>query len=238
MTWLARALSVMIVVMLALMAQMRATASFDPPPEVPRGLGSPILGIELARDVGEVRGLLRDPIGWHNRAVFRDQIRQDWAFIPAYATFFAGMGVLLAFRPRLGWRVAAVIVAGLAVGATYCDVRENLGILAVLDAPLGQLREAATGEARWFSRLKWASCFLILVPIAAVFTVRRRGGLVPTLVCWATAGLFLAAAVIGLVGVSGRDSWIKSATALMASAIALGGLVMALVPETLRPSSQ
>ena len=105
---------------------MRATQRFCPDPRTPEDMSEPILAIELARTAGEVRGVLGDPDGRHNREVMRVQIFEDGLFIACYALCFALLGVVtFRSRGRGAWLAGAVAVLA-ALGAGASDVVEDL----------------------------------------------------------------------------------------------------------------
>src|SRR5947209_6068077 len=125
-------ISVLIVTLIGIVFWMRWTQSFDPPSPAPGNeVSSPVLALELVKSADEVRSVLRDPLGWINRSVLREQIREDWFFIPTYATCFVLMGVLLGRCRWRGARLLAAATALLAVVAAVFDVLENLGTLRV-----------------------------------------------------------------------------------------------------------
>src|SRR5262249_48634674 len=110
MTWLARICGLLIAVLVGIGLWMSVTQDFDPPPSLQPGLRSPILGVELVKSAEEFRRLIREPLGGHNRVVYRGQIREDWYFIPSYTALFVGLVTLLAFRPAIGWRALTLVV--------------------------------------------------------------------------------------------------------------------------------
>jgi hypothetical protein len=80
---LARLCALLILAFLGIAGFMMLTQDFEFPPRPPRGIGAPILGIELAQSPSEARAVFRDPVGHVNRGVFRLQVYADWFFICA-----------------------------------------------------------------------------------------------------------------------------------------------------------
>jgi hypothetical protein len=200
--FLARTCALLIVVQTVILGWMSRTQTFEPPPNIPGGLGSPILGIELAKTAEEVRGLFRDPFGCHNRAVFRDQIHEDWVFIPVYTSFFIATGLLLAFRPSLGWRAVAVLIAGLATTGAHFDYREDDGILRLISEPSSSLTDAMAIATRSASLIKWSLLFLATGLLALVFFGPKPGSRLPRFLANAAGALLVLSAVAGLVGIA------------------------------------
>ncbi len=138
-------------------AWILTTHSFAPPPELPLDLQwthSPVVAIELVRSADEIRSILRDPTGEHNRAVQRQVIWEDWFCITNYWLIFLGMGAIMAGCPWPGARWLAVAVALAATSAALCDVLENRGILRVLDNEPDHLNDAMAQTTRGASLAK------------------------------------------------------------------------------------
>ena len=243
MRWLAPVCAVLIVVLAGILGWMTATRKFEPEPIVPRGLGSAIVGIELAVSAAEVHSLFRDPFGCHNRDIFRGQIYEDWYFIGTYWLLLCGLGGLLGFRPSIGWRMLAGVVVLLATGAAIFDVFENRGILAMIDLAPQDLKDVAALETREFSLVKWLCFFASLVPISLVFLVHKPVGLefdgresVGRFArgCLRMAGVFLLmASVVGLAGVIYCNQAISWAVLVLALGLAPATFVLAITPEIL-----
>jgi hypothetical protein len=176
MKWLAMTCALLIVASAGIVGWMAATRKFEPEPIDPRGLGSAILGIELAQSAAEVHALFRDPFGCHNRDIFRGQIYEDWYFIGTYWLLLSGLGGLLAFRPSIGWRVLAGVVVLLVTAAAIFDVFENQGILAMTDLIPQELNDAAAWKTREASLRKWGFSFVALGLISVVFLGRKPVG--------------------------------------------------------------
>ena len=237
MTWLARLCALLILAMAALAVWMTLTQTFDPQPTPPSGITLPILGIELARTADEVRALFRDPMGCHNRDVFRGQIRLDWYFIAAYWALLCGLGGIAAFRPKIHWKLLAVAVFLLATAAAVFDSFENTGIVGLIDAKPEELVDInmapkwtlAAQEVRRVSLIKWGCFFGAMIPIAMIFLFGGKG---KSRMRDFAGLLFLAAGGMGIVGVFDH-AWIAWASAVTFAAFLFALVVTAFVPDTL-----
>src|SRR4051812_23663961 len=126
---IARLAGLLILASAGIVLLMDATQDFDPPPGSVRGLVAPILAMELAGSADEARTVLRDPMGWRNRRVMREQIALDWPFIGAYWALFLALAWLLSRRPR-PWATGIAMVVALAASlGALADVFEDRGIL-------------------------------------------------------------------------------------------------------------
>ena len=212
----------LILAWIGILAWMQRTQSFDPPPRLPQHLNwthSPVLAIELVRSADEVRSILRDPKGDHNREVMRQQIREDWYCIATYWLYFLGMGAILARCTWPGARWLAVAVALTATSAALCDVFENLGILRVLDTEPGNLNDTMARTIRGASLAKWGLFAVVSGLLSPLFLAYRGRPILPrilsTLAGWAMA----TAALLGFVGLVWNPAILWS--------MAVGGLGLA-----------
>jgi hypothetical protein len=133
---------------------------------LPGGLKSPTMALELLRTADELDRIAppNDAAGQvvdrqpDDRERLRRAVQVDFAFIVAYAAFFAVTGLLmLAVWPRVP---AGALLVLLGIAAALFDVQENREMLDVL----------AGGAAvpRWASLWKWRFLFaasLVAVPI-------------------------------------------------------------------------
>lgn len=147
--------------------QGRGNASL-PNPNLPN---KPILQIELARNESDIVQVLKP-----NEDVDLDRNLRDarignnldtFLFIPAYAGFLIGVGLLLAGCDE-PWRTFLLAVALLAVPlAAICDWLENRGISRALDhfaqAPAHGPRPGDAARISTPSRIKWTLLALILL---------------------------------------------------------------------------
>jgi len=232
MKWLALTCALLIIALVGIAGWMTATQKFDPEPIVPRGLGSAILGVELASSAAEAHGLFRDPFGCHNRDVFRGQIYEDWYFIGTYWSLLAGLGGLLAFRPSIGWRLLAAVVVLLATGAAIFDVFENQGILAMIDLIPQDLNDVAAVKTREASLVKWGFFFAALGPISLVFPGCKSVGRDARVLAALAGVCLLVASVVGLAGLAYNPAISWAVTALSLGLIP-AFLVLAIKPEIL-----
>ncbi len=200
MTALLRLAGILILCLAGIWARMYATQSFDPPPLVPGSLHSPIVAMELVRSPAEVRSLLRDPMGQHNRDVMRKQIRLDWLFIGTYWLLFSLLGLVLLNCRWPGARLLGVVVVLGAFAAAQWDIFEDLGILLVLDTPVGDLNETMPANIRTASLVKWGLLSLVEAGLAFLFLAYGRKEWFPRLLTTAAGLSFAAASILGLGG--------------------------------------
>lgn len=157
-----------------------------------RGMRSPVLALELARSVGEVRQIVGDLPSENREAMARKQYF-DFVFMAAYTAVFLCVSGLLA---AAGWTWLAAGSGILALATPILDVVENLAILRLLDTPLTLTTPAMVDAVREPSELKWLCAFAAMAAQSLFFL--RGGGRATKL-----AGvLFLAAAALGLAGLA------------------------------------
>jgi carboxypeptidase PM20D1 len=196
-----KGLAYLILVLTATFLVMGATASFDPPPDEPQGLGSPVLEMEMVRSADEIHAVLRDPVGWHNREVMRLQICEDWPFIVLYWLFFLGLGVILFRCNWTGARVLGVLLVFSATAAAGGDVLEDLGILRALDADVASLDDSMAYAIRTPSLAKWGLLAGVYLAAAPLFLSYRRGPIGAGFLSTLGGVLLLLAAAFGFAGV-------------------------------------
>lgn len=211
--------AILILAGIGINAWILKTQAFDPPPRLPphlRWTHSPALAIELVRSADEVRSILRDPTGDHNRAVQRQVIREDWYTIATYWLSFLGMGAILAGWRWPGARWLAVVVALAATAAALCDVLENRRILRVLNTEPDQLNDAMARAIRGASLAKWG-LFAVVDGLLSPLFLAYRGGPILARILSTLAGWALAtAALLGFVGLVWNPALLWS--------LAVGGL--------------
>ena len=157
-----------------------------------RGMRSPVLALELARSVGEVRQIVGDVPSENREAMARKQYL-DFVFMAAYTAVFLCVSALLA---AAGWSWLAAGSGILALATPILDVVENLAILRLMDTPLALTTPAMVDSVREPSELKWLCAFAAMAAQSLFFL--RSGGRATKL-----AGvLFLASAVLGLAGLA------------------------------------
>lgn len=195
---------------------------------LPEGVQSATMALELIRTPELV-----DQIVWpesrtvaSERAQMARAIRIDFGFIPAYALFFALVGLFAIVTLPASTRWVGVIAIGGAMVAALFDIRENLAMLDLLNSRAGPL-------PRPLSLVKWTALFvtlgcdsIVLVDLGAR-PLRRWIGILSSV--FAVAG-----AVEGLWGVAyGNDKVIEAAMGRLASAFPLA-IVFFATRETLR----
>src|ERR1017187_345545 len=116
---------------LAIIAILMGRPSFSSASRPVRGITSPVLAMEVARNVTEVDAILSDAPS-ADREAMRIKQYADFGFIGGYAALYVVMSLLLM---REG-RVLAISAAILGVLAAIFDVMENLGILRIIDTDL------------------------------------------------------------------------------------------------------
>ena len=157
-----------------------------------RGMRSPVLALELAHSVGEVREIVGDVPSENREAMARKQYF-DFVFMAAYTAVFLCVSALLAAG---GWIWLAAGSGILALATPVLDVVENLAILRLMDTPLALTTPAMVDAVREPSELKWLCAFLAMAA-QSLFLLRSAGRVTKL------AGiLFLAAAVLGLAGLA------------------------------------
>lgn len=170
----------------------------------PRGLPGPVLAIEMAKTMEEVRAIAGAP-GGPDSTQMESQVRMDFLFIPAYTAEFLLCALLLSrrttFRGRsfrgaariMGWTAAALSV----LGAVF-DLRENAGILRALRV-MGGADDALARAISNAATIKWACLFAAMGLLSFVFIGRHDRGR-EKLVFALPGVFFLLAAVAGLFG--------------------------------------
>jgi hypothetical protein len=234
MTMVLRVVGILILCLAGIGAQMQRDNKFDPPPSLPGSFRSPILVMELVRTAENVRSVLRDPMGQHNRDLVRRQIELDWAFIPAYWICFTGLGLIALACPWPGARVIGALVIFTAEAAALCDVFENQGILLILDTPPAHLNDSMATAIRHPSLAKWGFLAVVEAGLATLFLAYGRREFLPKVLTKIAGWAFGIAAVLGLFGVAiptvadflGRD-WDPAAIEWSSVSMAVGLLAAA-----------
>jgi hypothetical protein len=165
--------------------------------ELPRGMVTPVLALELARTPDEVEKAFgsegsTEREAWRTRMVRATWI--DFGLLAAYGTFLAGVALELA---RQGSRVAraGIVLAPLAACA---DVAEDAELLTIF-ANLGSSYEGSLGWLAIFTWVKWfalAGYFASIVP-----GTWRAGGVLKVASVTGAAGAASALAALPLRGV-------------------------------------
>jgi hypothetical protein len=178
----------------------------------PRGIASPVVALEVARNVDEVDAIVGDAPS-PDREAMRIKQYLDFAFIASYSSLYVALALLLRSR----WATLAA-VCGVAAGVF--DVAENLGILRILDLPLRQTTQAMVDAIRYPSLTKWTLAFVATAIFGAIFLKSRPWS-------WKIIGaLNMAAAVLGLYGVIENSFLVWAGIPML---IGLAGLILVFV---------
>ncbi|MBZ5604521.1 MAG: hypothetical protein LAO79_19640 [Acidobacteriia bacterium] len=157
--WLAVASIAMIVI-------LNGAPLFTNASRPPRGIASPIVAIEVARNVDEVDAILSDAPS-PDREAMRIKQYLDFAFIACYA------GLYIALARWFGQRLA-VIAAICGLAAAVFDVVENFAILRILDLPLRAITQGMIDAIRYPSLAKWTLAFVASALFGVLFWKRQR----------------------------------------------------------------
>ncbi len=152
-----------------------------------RGIGSPVIALEVARNVDEVDDVLGEAPS-PDREAMRIKQYIDFFFIASYSGLYIALAWML--RTRLA---AFAMICGLA--AAVFDVIENFAILRLLKVPLAYTTQAMVDAIRYPSLAKWALAFAASALFGASFWRRQRSSL------RTIAAFNFAAAAIGLYGI-------------------------------------
>jgi hypothetical protein len=174
---------------IAIIAILMGRPSFSNGSRSVRGISSPVLALEVARNVAEVDAILSDAPS-PDREAMRIKQYADFGFICAYASLYVVMSLLL--MPQ--GRAIAILAAVLGVIAAILDVIENLDILRVVDTDLAHTTQAMIDAVRYPSLAKWGLASIALGLLAILFLRVPRIG--PRIV----GALYLTAALLGLYG--------------------------------------
>jgi len=128
-----------------------------------RAGGAPQLDLRLSYTPDEAARLL-DLYGPAGIARFRAMLWADMILPAAYATFFAGIGLMAARDFDGAWRWAAAALVIGAIGAALCDYAENFALLEVLD----RWPERAPSKVRRASRFTTAKFLLSVGSVLAL----------------------------------------------------------------------
>ena len=184
-----------------------------------RGMRTHVLALELARSVGEVRQIVGD-VPSENRDTMTRKQYYDCVFMAAYTGVFLGVTAMLV---EAGWIWLGALSGVLALATPILDLVEDLAILRLMETPLALTTPAMVDAVREPSELKWFCAFAAMA-IQSLFFLRspaRAGKL--------TGALFLAAAALGLAGLT-QNSLFELAQLPM-----LAGLVVLAVVFSRRP---
>jgi hypothetical protein len=184
---------------------------------LPGGFRLPVIALELVENVEQVN---------HIKGVLSpDEIRRAlnfdlYAFIPLYVALFLALSYWLIRRDIPYAYFLGIAVGSCVVGAAVFDVIEN----AQTFSALRELDQLAVDRIRQAALVKWSLFFVMMALLAVPFA--WRGGWV-----FAVAGVYLAAAGVGVMGVIGNRPLIEWAFALVGLALIPTGEAIRLVAE-------
>ena len=158
----------------------------------PHQLRNPVLAMELIETPAQLSTILGTENPVHNRQAIRDDIRRDYYFIISYVLLYVALSFLLA-RRRNSWAVYLAWVAAVCgVAAAVFDVRENMGMMSLVNATTPD--QLTVNGVHIASTIKWALSFVTSAILATTFFGSDR------LVSLIGVALTLTA-VLGLVGI-------------------------------------
>jgi hypothetical protein len=198
-------LSYLAVGCVALIAILNGRPEFSNASVPPRGIASPVVALEVARNVREVDSILGEAPS-PDREAMRIKQYIDFAFIGCYVALYIAMAAF--FRSPLG-----MIAGACGTIAGVLDVIENIAILRILDVPLRDTTQAMIDAIRYPSLAKWALAFVAIGLFGYLF-VKREGFL-----SRATGAANLIAAGLGIVGLF-DNTWLVWAGVPMLAGLA------------------
>lgn len=167
---------------------------------IPRDLGTPILALELARNVDEVDAILGDKPS-PDRITMQMKTWVDFAFIACYGSLFCALSWMLRRRRKA---IGAVALAFSAAAPVF-DIVENVNILAVCGTRLSQLSQSTIDAMRYASYAKWFCAFAAMALLTLVYFAERRR--LASVLGW----LYAAMAATGLAGLAFQPGLINLA---------------------------
>lgn len=171
---LAYCLLLLVGVLLSLISyyQSRLPGAIEWPGSFPHGLSKPMMALEFARTVDDIRQIVGDQ-GDPRRAQMLALLRIDtFGFIPTYWLFFLSLSWLLAHRsiPYSLWYGVALAVC--VTAAALFDFAENQHIRVALETQLSQTAaDTVTGIYR-SALIKWLLIFVALALSSRLFLGR------------------------------------------------------------------
>lgn len=160
-----RKISCSLAFLLIAAAMVMSHASSFEHANVPVGMNSPGIAMELPESDGEVKGLASDSAD--QQTFWRLQRLDQWMFIPAYVLFFWSAGLYAFLTP--GWtKWFGLVIIVLVSSAAVFDYREDGAILYAL----GNLNDPHAGEIAWAAYWKWGLLYALLVCFVPVLLRR------------------------------------------------------------------
>jgi hypothetical protein len=140
----------------AMIAVLNGKPEFSNASVAPRGIPSPMVALEVARDVNEVDSILGEAPS-PDRETMRIKQYVDFGFIACYVSLYAALAAFFRSPASHGVAMAA---AAFGVAAGLSNVLENIAILRVLDVRLRDTTQAMVDGIRHPSLAKWALAFV------------------------------------------------------------------------------
>jgi hypothetical protein len=168
-----RALGVLSFLVLAgavLMAVVGAL-QFDPgvlPADRTGGFMRPVMALEFVETTDQASVIL-DQNNQHNRPVMRNQLYIDFVWLGCYGLLYLALSYLLARRNCPWARYLSCVAAICGAGAAAFDVRENLGMLQVVNDPTINQSILASLHIRDAAIVKWTLSFVTMALLATTF---------------------------------------------------------------------
>jgi hypothetical protein len=167
-----RTIGVLGLLMLAAIAWLMVTRDFKPRSiadvaNSPHHLSGPVLALEFIQTPDQLKTILGTEAE-HNARELRDDIRRDYFFIATYALLYIALSLLLAHRHQRRWAIYLAWVAAICgIGAALFDVRENLAMAQLLNAPAPT--QQIVNAIHFAAIVKWTLTFITAAILALNF---------------------------------------------------------------------
>jgi hypothetical protein len=198
-----------------LIVALNGKPEFSSASRPPRGIASPVVALEMARNVEEVDAILGDAPG-PDREAMRLKQYLDFAFIACYVALY--LAIAAAFSPYGRGIAIAAAVCGAAAGVF--DVVENIGILRIVGVPLRETTQSMTDAIRIPSLSKWTLAFAAITLLAVLLWRTGRRGL------RAIALVDFLAAVIGFCGLFDNALLVWAGIPMVAGIVGIGAVAL------------
>jgi hypothetical protein len=204
----ASSLSYLAVGCVVFIAILNGRPEFSNASVAPRGIASPVVALEVARNVNEVDSILGEAPS-PDREAMRIKQYIDFGFIAWYVSLYVALAMF--FRSPV-----AMLAGACGFAAGVFDVIENIAILRILDVRLRDTTQAMVDAIRYPSLAKWALAFIATALFGYLF-VKRRGFLAR-----ATGAANLLAAGLGIIGLFDNAFLVWSGVPMLAG---LAGII-------------
>jgi hypothetical protein len=184
------------------------------PAEFPHGLSKPMLALEFAEAVDDIRQVVGDRADPRRAEMLASLKIDTFGFIPTYWLFFLSLSWLLAHRSISNAFWPAVVVAVCATVAALFDFSENHYIRVALETPLSQTATETVAGIYRSALIKWSLIFVAIGLLSPLFLGRHD------LLAWIGI-FFLLTSVLGFVGLFYHPAIEWSYRPLLISMIAL-----------------